>query len=83
MVCSIAAVAEQEDVLTFGRVADRARVALFFFGLGVVAKPLLNVELGHLFLVLNTVGGHGGTCTILVSVGMVASEEAGLPSTPL
>lgn len=37
MVCSIAAIAQEEDIFTLGGVADRARVALFFFFFGVIA----------------------------------------------
>lgn len=62
MVGGIAAVAKQEDVFSLGRVADGTRVGLFLFLLRVLAKPLLNIELGDLLLVFDRVRGNSRAC---------------------
>ena len=63
MVGSIAAVTQEQDIFSFGRVANGAWVALFLIFLGyILAQPGLDVELGHLFLVLNIVCRNCGAC---------------------
>lgn len=60
MVGCIAAVAKEQDVLSFGRVAYGAWITFFFVGIGVLGLPLLDVELGHLLLILDIVRGNRG-----------------------
>jgi len=64
MVGGIATIAEKQYVLSFGRVAYGAGVAgLVFVRLGVLSLPLLDIELGHLLLVLDIVGRDCGAFT--------------------
>lgn len=62
MVCRIAAIAEEENVLSVGKIAYGAGDALFlFFGViviavGVLSRPAMGVELGNLFLIFDFVG---------------------------
>jgi hypothetical protein len=52
----IAAIAKQEDVLSFCRVADGAWIGLLLLFIRVLPKPLLHVKLGNLFLIFDVVG---------------------------
>ena len=65
----IAAVAEEEDILSLCRVADGAWIGFFFLFFWVLPKPLLHIELGNLLFVLDFVGGNGDACrfTSLIS----------------
>lgn len=59
VVGGVAAVTQQQDILPLGRVAYGARVALLLLLLCYIfAKPLLDIELGDLFLVLDIVRGN-------------------------
>lgn len=63
VVRGIAAITEEQDVFTLGGVAYGAGSALvLFFRFGVFTEPLLEVKLGHLFLVLDVVDRNGGAC---------------------
>lgn len=57
MIGSIAAIAQEQDIFPLGRVAYGTRVGFLFLLRGVVAKPSLDVELGDLLLVLDTICG--------------------------
>lgn len=60
VVGGIAAIAEQQYIFSLGGIADGAGICLFVFLFGIFAQPLLDVEFGHLLLVLNGVGGYSG-----------------------
>ena len=61
VVGGIAAVAQKQNVLSFRRVADGTRIALLFFLFNqILAKPLLDIKLGDLFLLLDRICGYGG-----------------------
>jgi hypothetical protein len=60
VVGSIAAIAQQQHVFPLPRVADWTGIAIFLIFLGVLAKPLLCIEFGNLFLVFDFVCGNGG-----------------------
>lgn len=61
VVVRIAAVAEEQDVLPLRGIANRAWARFLLLFLDVLAQPLLKVELGNLFLVLDVVRGNGGS----------------------
>lgn len=57
----IAVVAQEQDVLVFCRIADRARPSsLLFFG--ILVEPRQGIEFGYLFLVLDFVCVEKGAC---------------------
>lgn len=61
VVRGIAAVTQEQDVLTLRRIAYGARVPCLLLCLvGIIAQPLMDVELGNLFLVLDIVSRDGG-----------------------
>ena len=63
MVCGVASVAEEEDVLPLARVAYWAGVRGFLcFDLGVFSKPFPRVELGNLFPLFDLDAFDGGSC---------------------
>lgn len=55
VVGSIAAIAQQQYVFPLPRVADWAGIAFFLVFLRILAKPLLCIEFGNLFLVFDFV----------------------------
>ncbi len=55
MIGCIAAITQQKDVFSLGRIADGAGVGFLLFLLRVLTKPLLDIELGNLLLVLDRV----------------------------
>ena len=60
VVGGVAAVAEEQDLFPLCAVAHGARPRVLLLLLNVLAEPLLEVELGHLFLVLDVVRGDSG-----------------------
>lgn len=58
---SIAAIAQQQNIFSFGRIADGAGIRFLLFLFGILAKPLLDVELGHLLLVLYCICRNGSS----------------------
>lgn len=63
VICSVASVAEEEEVLPLARVAYWAGVGGFLcFVLGIFSEPLPGVELGDLFPLLDLDAFDGGSC---------------------
>lgn len=63
MVCGVAPVAEEEDVLPLARVAYWAGVGGFLcFVLGIFSEPLPGVEFGDLFPLLDLDAFDGRSC---------------------
>lgn len=63
VVCGVASVAQEENVLPLARVAYRAGVGGFLcFVLGIFSKPLPRVELGDLFPLLDLDAFDGRSC---------------------
>ena len=68
MVCRIASVAEEEDILPLAGVAHGAGVRDFLgFVLGIFSKPLAGIKLGDLFLILDLDAFKSRACVKLNS----------------
>jgi hypothetical protein len=72
MISGVATVAKQKYVFLLSRVTNGAWIALFWLFFCILAQPLLNIELGDLFLVFDFVLGNGGSWQrVNVSEGIV------------
>lgn len=52
----IAAIAQEQYILTFGRLANGARGCFFLVLIRILSQPLLYIEFRHLLLVFDIVG---------------------------